>query len=78
MTALEFLNRMRALVDGGARSVVIDLGRAEFLDHAGLVALVNASTLLDETKGEMLLKSPRSGTLEKLSRAGLSDRFIIC
>lgn len=78
VTAPEFLDRMRALVDGGARSVVVDLGGAEFLDHAGLLALVSASTLLEEAKGEMLLKSPRSGTLEKLSRAGLSDRFIIC
>ena len=77
LTAPEFLDRMRALVDGGARSVVVDLGGTEFLDHAGLVALVSASTLIGEAKGEMLLKSPRSGTLEKLSRAGLSDRFII-
>lgn len=78
LTAPEFLDRVRALVEGGARSVVVDLGGAEFLDDAGLVALASASTLLDETEGEMLLKSPRSGTLAKLSRAGLSDRFIIC
>ena len=60
-TAPEFLNRVRALVDSGYRSVVVNLGRAEFLDHAGLVALVTASTLLDEIKGEMLLKSPARG-----------------
>lgn len=59
-TAPEFLDRMRALVDGGARSVVVDLGGAELLDHAGLIALVSASTLLEETKGEMLLKLPRA------------------
>lgn len=77
-TAPEVLRRVRALVEGGARSVVVDLGGTEVIDSHGLAALVSASTLLDQHKGEMVLKSPRSATLKLLNLAGLGNRFVIC
>ena len=76
-TAPIFLERVQALADGGARSVIVDLGGAA-VDARGLDALVGASALLARSKGEIVLKSPRSDTLKILDLAGLGSSFVIC
>lgn len=69
---------VRTLVDEGARSIVVDLGAADVVDAAGLQALVGAFEHLAQYRGEMVLRSPRSRTLQALNRAGLSDVLPIC
>jgi anti-anti-sigma factor len=73
-----FVARVSALIDEGARSIVVDLGGAEVVDRHGAAALLSASTLLDQRKGEMVLKSPRSDTIKLLGVTGLGHQFIIC
>ena len=74
-TAEQFRTRVEALIEHGARSVVIDLGQAEITDSAGAQALRGALGDIQRQRGEMILKSPRSNTLRVLHLAGLSDVF---
>ena len=76
-TAPRFLARVQALAEAGARSVIVDLGGAA-VDAGGLNALVTASTLLEDLRGELVLKSPRSDTLRLLDMTGRSNSFVIC
>lgn len=78
LTAADFLERVLGLVAEGTRSIVVDLGGTEVVDSHGLAALDDARMLLDSASGELVLRSPRSATLELLSRTGTSDRFVIC
>ncbi|HET7719631.1 MAG TPA: STAS domain-containing protein, partial [Acidimicrobiales bacterium] len=68
---------VQALAEAGARSVIVDLGGA-VVDAGGLNALVTASARLEDLKGELVLKSPRSDTLRLLDMTGLSNSFVIC
>ena len=77
-TAAEFTERTRVLVEERARSVVVELGAGEVIDSYGLVALAIAQVLLEDHRGELVLRSPRSRTLTLLNAAGLGDRFVIC
>lgn len=76
-TAPRFLAHVQALAEAGARSVIVDLGGAS-VDAGGLGALVTASALLKDLRGELVLKSPRSDTLRLLDMTGRSDSFVIC
>lgn len=76
-TGAAFLERVQALAEQGARSMVVDLGGA-LVDEGGLDALVGASGIIDRHRGELVLKSPRSETLKLLERAGLGAGFVIC
>ena len=76
-TAPRFLAQVQALAEAGARSVIVDLGGA-VVDAGGLNALVTASARLEDLKGELVLKSPRSDTLRLLDMTGLSNSFVIC
>lgn len=77
-TAPDFLDRVLALVEEGARSIVVDLGGVEVVDSQGVAALATAQALLVSLTGELVLRSPRSRTLTVLDAAGLGDRFVIC
>lgn len=70
-----FSEAVRALVDGGARSVVVDLGRAAVVEGPGLAALEAGRSAAQARHGELVLKSPRSATLALLERSGLSGAF---
>lgn len=77
LTAADFLERVLGLVAEGARSIIVDLGGTEVVDPQGLAALDDARILLASASGELVLRSPRSATLELLSRTGTGDRFVI-
>jgi anti-sigma B factor antagonist len=47
--------RLIELIDGGARSVVVDLSRVDFLDSSGLGVLVGALKRLRTTEGDLSL-----------------------
>jgi anti-anti-sigma factor len=72
-----FLRAVQALAAEGIRSVVIDLGGAD-VSSAGVAALATALVYVQQRDGEVVLKSPRAGTLTQLSQAGLLDRFPLC
>ena len=76
--AREFSEAVRALVGAGERSLVVDLGQAAVADQSGVSALEGALKLLSLHKGELVLKSPRSGTLRCLELAGLGHSFTVC
>ncbi len=44
--AIQFKDRMRALLQGGAQNVVLDLSRVAFLDSSGLGAVVAIRKLI--------------------------------
>lgn len=77
-SAARFSESVQALVGAGARSIVVDLGRARVVDGPGLWALRGGRMLVEAHRGELVLKSPRSDTLAVLERARLGDAFPIC
>lgn len=66
------------LVRSGARRVTIDLSHATVTENAGLWALETERMSLIARHGELVLRSPRSGTLALLKRFGLGYAFSIC
>ena len=73
-----FSDAVRTLVGAGERSLVVDLAQATVLDQSGVSALDGARMLLSLHNGELVLKSPRSGTLRLLELAGLGNSFTVC
>ncbi len=54
-TAPRLRERLLELIDGGARRVVVDLGRVDFLDSTGLGVLVGALKRLRTAGGSVAL-----------------------
>ncbi len=52
-TAPEFERRCAALVDGGSRAVILDLGHLEYLSSAGLRAILAIAKRLQAVGGKL-------------------------
>jgi anti-sigma B factor antagonist len=74
-TAPQLRERLIALVEGGARQVVVDLGRVEFLDSTGLGVLVGALKRLRVVGGELLLVCGQERLLKIFRITGLDRVF---
>src|SRR4051812_2391074 len=74
-TAPQLRERLIALVEGGARQVIVDLGRVEFLDSTGLGVLVGALKRLRVVGGELLLVCAQERLLKIFRITGLDRVF---
>jgi anti-sigma B factor antagonist len=76
-TAPQLRERLIALVEDGARKVVVDLGRVEFLDSTGLGVLVGALKRLRGVNGDLSLVCAQERLLKIFRITGLDRVFTI-
>jgi anti-sigma B factor antagonist len=76
-TAPQLRERLVSMVDGGARHVVVDLGRVEFLDSTGLGVLVGALKRLRGVGGELSLVCNQERLLKIFRITGLDRVFTL-
>lgn len=76
-TAPRLRERLIEVVDGGARSVVVDLSRVDFLDSTGLGVLVGALKRLRLAGGELALVCDREKLLKVFRITGLDRVFTL-
>jgi anti-anti-sigma factor len=63
------------LLDGGARTLVLDLSETTFLDSSGLRAILTAHRRVTEGDGAFALRAPSEPVVRLLDITGLSDHF---
>ena len=76
-TAPRLRERLVELVDGGARNVVVDLGRVDFLDSTGLGVLVGALKRLRAAGGTFGLVCAKEPLLKIFRITALDQVFPI-
>jgi anti-sigma B factor antagonist len=76
-TAPQLRERLIALVEDGARQVVVDLSRVEFLDSTGLGVLVGALKRLRGVNGDLSLVCAQERLLKIFRITGLDRVFTI-
>src|SRR5689334_14487449 len=76
-TAPQLRERLIALVENGARQVVVDLTRVEFLDSTGLGVLVGALKRLRAVHGDLSLVCAQERLLKIFRITGLDRVFTI-
>jgi anti-sigma B factor antagonist len=76
-TAPQLRERLIALVEEGARQVVVDLSRVEFLDSTGLGVLVGALKRLRGVNGDLSLVCAQERLLKIFRITGLNRVFTI-
>src|SRR4051812_4825213 len=74
-TAPELRRAIGQLMAGGARTVVVDLARTEFLDSSGLGALLWAEHRLEAVGGSLAAVHPTKGVAAVLALGG-PDLFV--
>lgn len=74
-TAPRLRERLSELIDSGARNVVVDLGRVDFLDSTGLGVLVGAHKRLRPVGGTFSLVCAKESLL-KVFRITALDQII--
>jgi anti-sigma B factor antagonist len=74
-TAPQLRERLIALVEGGARHVIVNLDRVEFLDSTGLGVLVGALKRLRGVGGELILACGQERLLKIFRITGLDRVF---
>lgn len=74
-TAPRLRERLVELVEGGARKVVVDLARVEFLDSTGLGVLVGAHKRLRAAGGTLALVCAREPLLKIFRITALDQVF---
>lgn len=70
-------DRISALLDGGARDLVVDLGRVDFIDSTGLGVLVGALNRARELGGSLQLICAQERVLKLLRITGLDQVFTV-
>ncbi|GGE45482.1 anti-sigma factor antagonist [Primorskyibacter flagellatus] len=67
--AIRFKDEMRALTDGAAGPVILDLGQVDFIDSSGLGAIVAALKLMPEGRAlELAALTPNVDRVFRLTR----------
>ncbi|MEU8259319.1 STAS domain-containing protein [Micromonospora sp. NPDC048999] len=74
-TAPRLRERLLELIDGGARRVVVDLGRVDFLDSTGLGVLVGALKRLRSVAGSFALVCDKEPLLKIFRITALDQVF---
>lgn len=74
--AASFKSELCAVIDGGARSIVLDLSQIEFMDSSGLGAIVACFKYLG-AGGSMELAAPRDPVAKVLRLTRMNKVFTI-
>lgn len=74
-SAPELQRACLALVDGGAKRVVIDMSGVSFIDSTGLGVIVSLQKRLQSQGGEAVIRNP-SSVLRRLIRLTNLDRVV--
>jgi len=74
-TAEEFHRRMRALIDGGARNLVVDCSELSSVSSAGLRALLQVHRQMTLVNGKIVLHSVSEIAWQLLETAGFTRIF---
>jgi anti-sigma B factor antagonist len=76
-TAPRLRERLVELVDGGAKHLIVDLAKVEFLDSTGLGVLVGAMKRLKTAGGQLTLVCARESLLKIFRITALDQVFTI-
>lgn len=76
-TAPMLRERLIELISGGARSLVVDLSRVDFLDSTGLGVLVGALKRLRTAGGALALVCPKESLLKIFRITALDQVFTL-
>lgn len=76
-TAPELAAIVAALIDGGRRDLVIDLGEVDHLGAAGLGVLAAFAARLRAVGGTVTVRRPSTMTLRLLELTGLSNAVLV-
>ncbi len=74
-TAPRLRERLLELIDGGARRVVVDLGRVDFLDSTGLGVLIGGLKRLRSAEGSFALVCDKEPLLKIFRITALDQVF---
>ncbi len=72
-TAPVLEQHLLAVIDGGARRIVVHLGEMSFMDSQGLATLVRAQVRLRPLDGQLVLRAPRPSVCKILEISGLTE-----
>jgi anti-sigma B factor antagonist len=76
-SAPQLRDRLTGVIDGGNKSVVVDLSRLDFIDSTGLGALVAALNHAKETDASLRVVCPSERLLKLFRITGLDEVFSI-
>lgn len=65
-------DNLMKLIDNGARQLIIDCSQVEFIDNAGLRALLNTAKRAVAVDGRVALHSPSLSAKEMFDKTGFS------
>lgn len=74
LRAIEFRKQMQALIDGGAKHLVLDLSETPFLDSAGMAALVSVLKQCRERGGDARMVWPQAEPVKRILSLTKFDR----
>ena len=75
--APDLISEALALIDAGARDVVIDAGAIGFCDSSGLSAFVRIANRLRDDGGRLAIAAPSTNLRRILEVTGLIEAFIV-
>jgi anti-anti-sigma factor len=74
-TAGALSDQLGALVERGARLVILDASEVEFVDSSGLRTIVSAANDLQAAGGQLFIEGMSPAMARLLELSGLIDRF---
>lgn len=75
LRALEFRKQVQALLDSGAKNLVLDLSQTPFLDSAGMAVLVSALKQCREQGGDARMVWPQAEPVKRILSLTKFDRI---
>jgi anti-sigma B factor antagonist len=77
LTAPELADLTLALIDDGARDVIIDAHRLSFCDSSGLTAFVRIANRIEPALGRLAIAGPQPVVRRVLEVSGLTELFLV-
>lgn len=76
-TSASLRDELYAVIDGGSRSLVIDLSGLGFIDSSGLGVLVGSLKHMRERDGRLVISGLRQPALRVFEITGLTELFTL-